>query len=428
VTLTRTGLAVSGAALVASCWLSAGVAPLVDAIQGQPVAADFIRDYVTARARIEDGRGPPPEGARANELGARMGTRRVLLIGGPYYLRPPPALLVVLPFAYLPWRAATLAWTALSVAALVWLAATLVGLAAPGLRRRAAAPWVVAVTVGLALWPPTLHCIEKGQWSILLGAVTAAGYRALERARPHRSGTLFAVAAAVKATPVVLLGLLVARSRLALGTMLLALAVIAVAALVVTGLAPWRQFLLDSPRDVSVWATWLANTASLQGLYARLLTIGPFTRPLTIAPLASRVAFVLSGLALLLGAAAVSARRREPRAVAFWSGAWLTLPVLLNPLGWSHVVLMLLAPFAVVFRDGGTGARAATVVWLALLSIPRQRLLAWAGPVPVPPLPGLVLSVHALAAVGLYATLLILAVAATRRVHHHVAEPAPNRE
>jgi hypothetical protein len=426
-TLTRTGLAVSGAALVATCWLSAGVAPLVDAIHGQPVAADFIRDYVTARVRIEDGRGPPPDGVRANERGARMGTQRVLLLGGPYYLRPPPALVAVLPFAYLPWRAATLAWTGLSVAALVWLAATLVGLAAPGLRRRAAAPWVVAVVAGLALWPPTLHCIEKGQWSILLAALTAAGYRALERARPHRAGALLAVAAAVKATPTVLLGLLVARSRIALGIMLLVLAVIAVGTLVVTGLGPWSQFLLDSPRDVSVWATWLANTASLQGLYARLLTIGPFTRPLTIAPFASRAAFVLSGLVLLAATVVVTARRREPRAVAFWSGAWLTLPVLLNPLGWSHVLLMLLAPLAVAFRDGGPRARAATVVWLALLSVPRQRLLAWAGPVPVLPLRGLVLSLHAAAAVGLCATLLVLALAVAHgRIHHPVAVPSPD--
>ena len=80
--------------------------PLTDAVRGARDPADFIRDYVTARARLDGGRGAPPSGESANDLGERLGTPRVLLLGGPYYLHPPPALLAVMPIAWLPWHAA----------------------------------------------------------------------------------------------------------------------------------------------------------------------------------------------------------------------------------------------------------------------------------------------------------------------------------
>jgi hypothetical protein len=426
------------AVAVAACWLSAGPAPLADviAVRGARTSGDFIRDYVTARARLEDGPGAPAEGERANDRAARLGAARVLLLGGPYYLRPPPALLAVLPIAWLPWHAAARVWLALSFVALIWLAISLLGLWAPGRRPRAG--WVALLTAALALWPPALHCLEKGQWSIWMAALLAAGYRALERERPRRAGALFAVAAAVKATPIVLIGLLLARSRRAAGAMLATLAGIVLLALAVGGLAPWRAFVVDTPRDVAAWATWLANTASMQGVYARLFTYGPFTRPAVLAPLASRAAFAVTAI-VLLAAAVIAGRGRVyargragsgdrfgtvtgDRAASCWSAAWLALPVLLNPLGWSHVVVMLLAPLAVAFRDGGPRTRLAAALCLAALSIPRQRLMAWAGPTPVSPAPALVLGVHALAAIGVYLTLLA---ASRSRREPAAARPSP---
>jgi hypothetical protein len=397
-------------AAVAACWLSAGAVPLTDAVAGAGDPADFVRDYVTARVRLEDGRGAPPDGEAANDRGARMGTPRVLLLGGPFHLHPPPGLLAVLAVAWLPWHAAARAWTVLSLVALVWLAWTLERLRWPD-RPPSAARFALLLAL-LALWPPTLHCLEKGQWSIWLAALLAAGLRALERERPGRAGALFGVAASLKATPLVVLALLVARSRRAAAAMLATLAALAVVATAVDGVAPWRAFVADAPRDVAAWATWLANTASLQGVYARALTTGPFSRPFVDAPAFSRAAFMLTSVAVLLAGALVWRRVRvrapEPdrRSVALWSAAWLTLPVILNPLGWSHVIVMLLAPLAIAFRDGGPRTRAAAVVALAVLSIPRQRLMAWAGPMPLHPGPALVLGVHAAAALALYLVLL----------------------
>jgi hypothetical protein len=417
--------AVLASAAVAACWFSSGAVPVRDALAGVRDPADFVRDYVTARVRLEDGRGPPPDGEAANDRGARLGTPRVMLLGGPFHLHPPPGLLPVLAVAWLPWHAAARAWALLSLAAVAWLAWSLESIRRP---ERPPGPLRLGLVAALlVLWPPTLHCLEKGQWSIWLAALLAAGFRALERDRPIRAGALFGAAASLKATPLVLFGLLLARSRRAAAAMAATVVALALAATAVVGLAPWRAFLADAPRDVAAWATWLANTASLDGVLARLWTASPFSRPLAVAPGLARAAFALTEAALLAAAIAVgwrqwsSARRSgagEPLG-ACWSAAWLALPVLLNPLGWTHVVVMLLVPIVVALRDGGAATRAVALAALAALSIPRQTLFAWAGPMPVPPLRGLVLGVHAFAALALYVALL------AARPRAPVAAPRP---
>lgn len=399
------------AALVVACWLSAGAAPLADAVRGLREPADFARDYVVARARLEDGPRPPPDGEAANRRALGYGAPAVGLYGAPYFIHPPTATLVLLPLACLPSTGAALAWTGLSLLALGWLAFSLVGLWRPD-RPPALAP-VALLTVGLALWPPTLHCLEKGQWSIWLAALLAAGLRWLEAARPRRAGIAFGLAAALKVTPVVLLGVLLLRCRRAAVALLATGGAAALLALIVVGPAAWRAFLAGAAHNAAVWAPWIANTASLDGVFARLFTANPFSRALVVAPGLAAAAFGLTELTLLAAAiAGVALPNRRNRAVAPEAekieprllAAWLTLPVLLNPLGWSHVVLMLLAPLAVLARDGRLRRRVTAIVLLAVLSIPRQRLGAWA--LPVGPAAGALLGLHAFAGVALFAALL----------------------
>jgi hypothetical protein len=395
------------AALVVACWLSAGSAPFADAVRGASAPGDWARDYVTARTRLETGRGPPPAGEAGNDRAAGYGVPRVGLYGAPYFIHPPTATLAVLPLACLPWRAAALGWAAASIAALGWLAFSLLGIWSPGSEPRAGR--VALLTLTLALWPPTLHCLEKGQWSIWLAAVLASGLRALEVGRPRRAGLAFGVAAALKLTPIVMLGYLLIRSRRAALALLVTVVVAASVSLAVVGPASWKVFLAEAPHNAAVWAPWIANTASFDGVYARLLTANPFSQPLFLAPGLATLAFGLTELALLAAAIAAIYRNRpaETGVEARILAAWLTLPVLLNPLGWSHVVLMLLAPLTVLARDAKPGTRFGAVLLLAVLSIPRQRLAEWAGAVPVGPGGGTLLGLHALAALGLFVMLLL---------------------
>jgi hypothetical protein len=395
------------AALVVACWLSAGASPFADAVPGLRQPADFVRDYVAARTRLEEGRGPPPDGEAANRRALAYGAPAVGLYGGPYFIHPPTATVAVLPLARLPWRTNALAWAGLSLIALGWLAFSLVGI-----WRRDRRPTVLSVALlmlALLLWPPTLHCFEKGQWSIWLAALLAAGLRAFEAGHPRRAGVAFGLAAALKVTPIVLVGFLLLRRPRAAVALLATGGLVALLALVAVGPQAWMAFLAQSPHNAAVWAPWIANTASLDGIYARLLTSNPFSRALFVAPRLAAAAFVLTELALLAAAlGALSSRRRRTMTQASERrllAAWLTLPVLLNPLGWSHVVLILLAPLAVSARDGGPRRQTIALVLLAILSIPRQRLYAWAGALPVGPAPGLLLGLHALAGVALFVTL-----------------------
>lgn len=392
-------------ALVAACWLSAGSRPFADALTGLADPADLARDYVTARARLEEGRGPSPDGEDANVRAVRYGAPQVALYGAPYYVHPPTATLAVLPLGRLPFRAAALVWAAGSVVALGWLALSLLGIWKPETPPKPT--HVALLMLGLAAWPPSLYCLEKGQWSIWVAALLAAGLRAFEAKRPRGAGALFGLAAALKVTPAVLIGFLLARSRRAAAAMLAVIGAAAIASLAVLGPAPWRQLFAGSASNAAIWAPWLANTASVDGIFARLLTSNPFARPLVAAPALARAAFALMSLALLAAAIATTFRRRgAPGSQARLLGGWLTLPVLLNPLGWSHVVLLLLAPLAVLAREGGARAGLAAVLLLAAMSIPRQRLIEWAGAVPVGPAGSLLLGLHALAALALFGMLL----------------------
>jgi hypothetical protein len=394
-------------ALVAACWLSAGSTPFVDAVIGTAEPADWARDYVTARARLEDGRGPPPAAEEGNERAVRYGVPRVALLGAPYFIHPPTATVAVLPFAWLPWRVAALAWAAGSLVALVWLAFSLLGIWTPG--EAPSASRIALLTLALALWPPALYCFGKGQWSIWLAALLAAGWRSLEARRAGRAGGLFGVAAALKITPIVMVGhLLLLRSRRAAAAMLVTTGGAALVALAAIGPAAWYRFAADVSRNEVAWAPWLANSASLDGIYARLLTSNPFSRPVVVAPAVARGAFTFTALVLLAIAIGATYRRRDrsARSQARVLAAWLTLPLLLNPLGWSHVLTLLLAPLAVLARTAGPRGRVAAILLLAAISVPQQRLVEWAGAVPVGPGASVLLGWHAFAALGLFLALL----------------------
>lgn len=383
-------------ALVAAAWVSAGAEPLEEAVAGARAPVDFVRDYVTAVARVEHGRGPAPAGEAGNEVAAALGAPRVTLLGGPFHLHPPPALLPVLPLVPLGFRGAALAWLAVSLLALGALARC--GLAIAATQAERAPVGVALAFVLLALWPPSLHDLAKGQWSILLAALLAAGWLALERGRETTAGAWFGVAASLKLTPILLLGFLVLRHRRAAVAMAVTVGTLAGIATAVTGIEPWRELFADAPRDVAVWQTWIANTASLRGLLVRLVGGGAYARPVIAASSMVTGAIAAGGaLALTLATAAVT--WRAPRAASAADerpliAVWMLLIVVLNPLAWTHTLVMAVVPLAALAPVLPPLVAAGALV---VLTIPRQTLAALAGSTPTAPGPGLLLSLHAAA-------------------------------
>jgi hypothetical protein len=387
---------------LAAAWVSAGSEPFVGAIAGAREPIDFARDYLAAHARVHQGRGAAPIDASGNAYGVAIGVPPVVLLGAPYFVHPPAAQLFVLPLVPLGFRGAALVWLALSLIALGALAIMLVGIATHDERPR---PTYVAVAFGLlALWPPVLHNLAKGQWSIFLATLVAAGWRALDRGRPRTAGAWLGLAASLKATPLLLFGYLILRHRRAAAAMAATVLAAGLASLAVSGVEPWRVWLAAAAPNVLAWQTWVVNTASVNGLFARLFTASRFARPMLDAP---QLARALTGTVVgaLLAVATLSTWRamRTPTEDRRLFALWTALAVVLNPLGWTHTAIIALVPLALLVDLAPSWALVATLV---ALTVPHETLAALAGPTPVAPSSGLFLSLHAaalmlLVAVGL---------------------------
>ncbi|HTA19157.1 MAG TPA: glycosyltransferase family 87 protein, partial [Polyangia bacterium] len=350
-----------------------------------PEPTDFARDYVSVRAQAR------ADVEAGNDYAVTLGAPAVELLDAPYYAHPPTALLALLPLAPLGFHAAARAWLCVSLLALGGLAFMLSGVVAPG-----RSPGVALATFALlALWPPVLHDLAKGQWSILLAALIAAGWRALDQGRARAAGLWLGLAAALKVTPLLLLAYLWLRRRRAAWAMMSTIAALAALSIARFGLAPWRAWVTQARPNVLAWQTWIPNTASIDGAVARLFTTSAFCRPLLDAPALAQ-ALTLALAALILGATAAATRvaAPPPRDDRRLFAAWTTLVVLLNPLGWTHTVIVALVALALLVEDAPPTAIAAV---LAVLTVPRETLAVLAGPLPVSPGRGLALSVHAAA-------------------------------
>jgi uncharacterized membrane protein len=235
----------------------------------------------------------------------------------------------------------------------------------------------------------------------LLAALIAAGWRALEGGRLRAAGLWLGVAASLKATPVLLLGYLLLRQRRAARAMVATIIVCTLVSLALFGIAPWHAWIVNAQSNALAWQTWIANTASINGAVARLFTAGAFARPLYAnAALAQALTLGLTALLLALAVRATHHAGRTTRADRRLGAAWIILVVILNPISWTHTVVIALVPLALMLEDA---PRSVLAVVLILLTVPRETLAALAGPPPVPPGRGLALALHALTLLLLFA-------------------------
>jgi hypothetical protein len=367
------------------------------------LAEDFVRDFVAARWLTDGHRIEDLDAAAGNALAVQLGAEPVLVRGGPFHLHPPPATLPVLPLVPLGFRAAAAVWMLLSIGAGFVLVRVLLGL----FRRSPALPSVRETLPPLALllvWPPTVFNLAFGQWSLLLAALVALGWRALERGAPRSAAGAFATAVAFKSTPALLFGYLALRAR-PVGVMAAAglAALTAVAWPFCGGAAAWRVFLRDGPLDVRVWESWPHNTVSIRGIFARLLVgdrfvQAPFHNPTLAGALSVGVSLGLIGAATFL-----TARRPRNAGDGPAFAMWAALIALLNPLSWVHNALFLLLPAVLVARDTRRrGRRVAVAAGLALLTIPFDTLWRLLGDLPFAASRAWLLGVHAAGALLIF--------------------------
>ncbi len=286
---------------------------------------------------------------------------------------PPFDVLTVMPLAGLPFKTAFLTWSALSLVCFgLIIAITLLELGIS-----LAWPWLVLLG-GLALcWYPFQFQMMMGQWSFLIGACILGCWVLLRHDRDVSAGVLLGIASLIKLFPGLLILFLVLRRRWK------ALAAVAVTTLLgmavtvaIVGSRDTVDFVVSvAPGNVAEHATFPLN-ASLTGLFSRLLTDGPWVRPLAVAPELARWLVILASLGLV-GALArhILARPVRPDHDDTTFALACVAMLLISPLTWVHMSMVLMLPFGLLLRDRLEGAARPGMVMqaflvLALLSMP----------------------------------------------------------
>lgn len=268
---------------------------------------------------------------------------------------PPFAAVAMLPMALVGLRTAILAALLLNLAALAVVVRVLVG---PRWRR---CGWYGAglAVCALALFEPLRDTFSFGQVNLLLLALVLTDAWLLATGRTRWAGVGIGLAAAVKLTPALFIGLLLVtrRWREAAVATAVAAAATAFAALVAPDASRfyWTDALWDTSR---VGRLDYVSNQSLQGVLARL-------------GVESRAVWGVLALAALCWWAW---RARRAVAAGDWQAAFALTGLtacLVSPVTWVHHLVWLLPSFAVLIRAGRRRVAGAlyavlctSVVWL----------------------------------------------------------------
>lgn len=311
------------------------------------------------------------------------------------------------PLAALPYTLVAHAW--LVAAAIAMLGGLYAGARffAPGVR----GPLAAAVMVGALLsFEPIRYGFALGQTTPFIFALTMGALLAASRARPLTAGSLLALAAFVKLTPLAFaIAWIAAKRWKALAAMAAVFAALALLSIGVAGLAPHLEY-VERVRDIGRSTVIAFNNHSLPAFVER------FGRPnaslFTIIPVApSTRVFVALAAVLMIALAAWSVRRvdtvhRERLVAASCAVFVLMIPTI----AWTHY-FVLLVPVGVAIWELAPSrpARGAVVAALLLCSRPlaMDHVKIERGPI------GMIVG-PTIAALLLYATVVL----ASRRLTH----------
>ncbi|MER5542267.1 glycosyltransferase family 87 protein [Streptomyces sp. NPDC002589] len=268
---------------------------------------------------------------------------------------PPFAAVAMLPLAPLDRPSAIVASLLVNLAA---LAVVLRILAGPDWRRHGWFRWSLCLCL-LALFEPLRDTFSFGQVNLVLLALVLGDCRLLATGRGRWAGAGIGLAAAVKLTPALFIGLLLLAGRRRAAGVATAVAAAATALAVWADPAAsrfyWTEALWDTGR---VGRLAYVSNQSLQGVLARL---GETGRPLW-------------ATVVLLTLCVWAWRTRGAVKAGDWTAAFALTGVaacLVSPITWVHHLVWLLPSFAVLLRTGHrriAGALYAvlctSVVWL----------------------------------------------------------------
>jgi Glycosyltransferase family 87 len=308
---------------------------------------DFFQEWSSARNWREG----IPVYTDIDQLPERyMGIPRGEAKGGPFKknAHPPTSVLLSLPFAWMTYPNAMLAWNLMSLGAFLLslrLIARELGVAVEA--------WMVLPLIALGLFcNPLRQQVNQGQLNLVLLLWLIGTWSAARRGHPAVAGILLGTATAFKLFPAfVTLFFLIRRCWRVVAIATLTAFILTVVTVIVFGLDTYRDYLFKVVPEMGAYrSVWL--NASLQGFWVKWFGVGatqldlPSVPPLVHAPIVARVGIMISSIAILV--LWFNAVRR----LSFDHGFSVTLIVmlLLSPVTWDHYMLLLTLPIVHVWR------------------------------------------------------------------------------
>ncbi|MBE7182088.1 MAG: DUF2029 domain-containing protein, partial [Terriglobus roseus] len=274
---------------------------------------------------------------------------------------------LLVPLTLVPLETATRVWYLLNIALLALTAVMFAALLGKRLR---AGPFALVLFSALC-FTPSLQCLTDGQITIALLALWTLALLLYRRGWPVAAGAVFALAAAIKLTPViVLLPLLIWRQWRALTGFVLSFALLALISLGINGPAALETYVhrvLPAMSGAIPSATNYALPAATQRVVT-LLRVG--TVPTNLPPLPSSTIFVgrAASAFVLLAFALLLWRRRRQLLLGdqvLILGLLALLAPVTSPVSWFHAYATAWVAFALLWWDALT--RAVPVTFLLLL-------------------------------------------------------------
>jgi hypothetical protein len=303
------------------------------------------------------------------------------------YIYPPHCAVLLLPLTLLPYSVALGLWRILNLAAYLLCLGLLLYLTRERLSPRAAR-WLTLLSLAT---PMLFRVLQLAQISPLLLLSVVGGLYFLHTRRPVAAGVALAFGTVLKLSPILfVLWLLARREYRAFAASLIAMTLLSLLTLAVTGAAPFERFFRHVLPILSQGTTFDYNI-SIVAIAGWIFDLGSPRRPEFLPPDLRLTLVKLIFYGLVLGVSGWALwRTQRAEAPARLSGEYALINMtllLISPITWSHHVLHALLPiFLVTVQEISrrryallAGAALCYLLILQVPDLPSSLLADWFG-------------------------------------------------
>ena len=296
---------------------------------------------------------------------------------------PPTSVLLTLPFIWLDFESAYMAWNLFCLAALAFS----IGIVIWELGIDCGAPCCVpAVALAVTCYPLLEHLFQ-GQLGLPLSALLLGAWSCERNGHPLMAGLLIGLAAAIKLFPLFLLIYFTWRRR---EVVVAGLASVALSTLVTVCILG-RQAYVDYWVNVLPRVAWFRvgwNNLSTLGFFSRLFDPLPdhpdnlwwMTRALVQSRELLVLGYGLTAIALVASFAWITYRLDDRKEQDLGFGLAMICMILLSPVAWEHYLLLMILPLTLAWIDlpkSGVPGRKAAFLAVVALFWARLRGIHW---------------------------------------------------